>query len=179
MGMCHQLKLLAAYNAGINRQLYAVAAQLPADALQADRQAFFGSILGTFNHVLVGDLIWMRRFAQHPTPFPALANLDDFPHPQRLNQILYSDFAELWQQRTALDQCIETWVQSLVEDDLQHPLAYHNMQGVAACKNFLSLLLHFFTHQVHHRGQITTLLSQAGLDFGETDLLLTIPNETY
>lgn len=70
MGMCHQLKLLAAYNAGINRQLCAVAAQLPAEALQADRQAFFGSILGTFNHVLVGDLIWLRRFAQHPTTLP-------------------------------------------------------------------------------------------------------------
>lgn len=50
------------------------------------------------------------------------------------------------------------------------------MQGTQHNKNFLSLLLHFFTHQIHHRGQITTLFSQAGLDFGETDLLLRIPN---
>jgi uncharacterized damage-inducible protein DinB len=32
------------------------------------------------------------------------------------------------------------------------------------------ILLHLFHHQTHHRGQITTLISQLGHDFGETDL---------
>jgi uncharacterized damage-inducible protein DinB len=30
---------------------------------------------------------------------------------------------------------------------------------------------HFFNHQTHHRGQLTTLLEQAGCDCGVTDLL--------
>ena len=30
---------------------------------------------------------------------------------------------------------------------------------------------HFFNHQTHHRGQITTLLSQLGRDAGVTDLM--------
>ena len=38
------------------------------------------------------------------------------------------------------------------------------------------LLLHFYMHQAHHRGQITTLLSQASIDFGETDLVIITPN---
>jgi uncharacterized damage-inducible protein DinB len=29
----------------------------------------------------------------------------------------------------------------------------------------------FFNHQTHHRGQVTTLLMQAGVDPGVTDLL--------
>lgn len=171
-----QLTLLAEYNTWINQQLYAVASQLSAEALQENRQAFFGSISGTFNHILVADLIWLRRFAAHPHGFPALNALQDFPHPSRLNDILYPDFSQLWEKRTALDKVIESWIDALQEDDLALALAYHNTKGVAARKNFLSLLLHFFTHQVHHRGQVTTLLSQAGLDFGETDLLLGIPN---
>jgi uncharacterized damage-inducible protein DinB len=37
--------------------------------------------------------------------------------------------------------------------------------------------MHFFNHQTHHRGQVTTLLSQEGVDVGVTDLLALIPNE--
>ncbi|NES08019.1 MAG: hypothetical protein F6K22_37720 [Okeania sp. SIO2F4] len=33
------------------------------------------------------------------------------------------------------------------------------------------LLLHFFNHQTHHCGQLTTLISQCGKNFGVTDLL--------
>ena len=166
MNSCPQIILLANYNTAINQQLYTVAAQLPAEALAINRQAFFGSILGTFNHLLVGDLIWLRRFT----------TITQLPQPTRLNEILYADFNELWRQRTALDAVIEAWVHTLTESDLAATLTYTNMKGVVANKNFFSLLLHFFTHQIHHRGQITTLLSQAGLDFGETDLLLSIPN---
>ena len=32
------------------------------------------------------------------------------------------------------------------------------------------LVTHLFQHQAHHRGQLTTLLSQRGLDPGPTDL---------
>lgn len=125
---------------------------------------------------MVGDLIWLRRFANHPSRFPALNALDVFPLPSRLDEVLYADFEQLQKNRIALDQVIEQWVGELHEDDLDLALKYQNTKGIIANKHFLSLLLHFFTHQVHHRGQITTLLSQAGLDFGETDLLLGIPD---
>jgi uncharacterized damage-inducible protein DinB len=35
----------------------------------------------------------------------------------------------------------------------------------------------FFNHQTHHRGQVSMLLSQAGIDIGVTDLLALIPDE--
>ena len=37
------------------------------------------------------------------------------------------------------------------------------------------VLMHFFNHQTHHRGQVTTLLSQEGIDVGVTDLLMLVP----
>ena len=49
---------------------------------------------------------------------------------------------------------------------------------MAARRNFFSLVMHFFNHQTHHRGQATTLLSQAGADVGVTDLLTLIPSPT-
>jgi len=53
-------------------------------------------------------------------------------------------------------------------------LAYDNMKGVPAQRPYASLMLHFFNHQTHHRGQASTLLFQAGQDIGVTDLLALI-----
>jgi uncharacterized damage-inducible protein DinB len=64
---------------------------------------------------------------------------------------------------------------SLNDLDLDHDLRYANMKEVACVRNFFALLAHFFNHQTHHRGQVTTLLSQAGVDVGVTDLLALIP----
>ena len=50
-------------------------------------------------------------------------------------------------------------------------LSYKNMSGVDSSRNFGELILHFFNHQTHHRGQVSTLLSQHGIDIGVTDLL--------
>lgn len=49
---------------------------------------------------------------------------------------------------------------------------------MTANKAFSSLVLHFFNHQTHHRGQVSTSLSQAGKDIGVTDLLAQIPEVT-
>jgi len=43
---------------------------------------------------------------------------------------------------------------------------------------FCGRLTHLFHHQTHHRGQITTLLTQAGVDVGVTDLLMLIPSDS-
>jgi uncharacterized damage-inducible protein DinB len=51
------------------------------------------------------------------------------------------------------------------------------MKGEFYIKNFGYLLLHFFNHQTHHRGQISTLFNQIGIDVGTADLLVCIPNE--
>ena len=51
------------------------------------------------------------------------------------------------------------------------------MKGIPASKRLGDVILHFFNHQTHHRGQVTTLLSQAGQDVGITDLIALIPDQ--
>lgn len=76
--------LLAQYNETVNRRLYDAAAALPPGEVRADRGAFFGSLLGTLNHLVVGDTIWLARFADHPSAFRALAPLRGVPPPASL-----------------------------------------------------------------------------------------------
>jgi uncharacterized damage-inducible protein DinB len=166
--------LLAAYNASMNRKLYAAAANLPHAQLCADRGAFFGSLFGTLNHIVAGDMIWLNRFMGHPTQFRALQPLRDVPKPASLTQQLGADLPALLDVRTGLDEIIVALAAELSAADLEQALTYQNSRGVFR-RHFGSLLLHFFNHQTHHRGQASTLLSQAGIDVGVTDLLELIP----
>lgn len=168
------IALMANYNQWMNRKLYDAALTLTDAELARDRQAFFGSILGTLNHLALGDTVWLKRFAQHPAGYAALAPLNAVSAPADLKQLAFADIRELAAHRSWLDQLIVDWSHTVQDIDLDHRLHYSNMRGVSADKDFFSLLVHFFNHQTHHRGQATTLLTQAGLDVGTTDLLALI-----
>src|SRR6185436_17383371 len=73
----------AGYNVWCNERLYEAAAQIPDAEYRADRGAFFKSLHGTLNHLLVGDRIWMRRFIAQGAVPPGL------------DAILYDDFMQL------------------------------------------------------------------------------------
>lgn len=168
--------LLAGYNAWMNTKLYDAAARLSPHDLALDRDAFFGSILGTLNHLVVADTIWLKRFASHPAQPAALEVVRQLPSPAGLDAVLFTDLAALRQRRTLLDDAISAWTAALTAEDLATNLDYATTKGVASRKNVAALLLHLFNHQTHHRGQVTTLLAQAGEDVGVTDLVALIPN---
>ena len=178
MSRSDHIRLMAKYNEWMNARLYEAAARLPEEELVADRKAFFGSILGTLNHLAVGDTIWLKRFAVHPAAYATLEPVRNLPMPASHDQVLHSDLQSLAYYRRSLDQVITEWAHSVAEHDLDQVLRYANTRGVVAGRNFFSLVMHFFNHQTHHRGQATTLLSQAGVDVGVTDLFALIPNET-
>lgn len=174
MNRIEQIALMATYNQWMNRKVYDAAARLTDAQVRIDRQAFFDSIFGTLNHLTLGDTVWLKRFAQHPAGYTALLPLQAIATPTDLRQLAFADLPELAAHRFWLDQLIIDWVHTLSEPDLDHRLHYHNMRGEASGKPFFGLLTHFFNHQTHHRGQVTTLLTQAGQDVGDTDLLVLI-----
>ncbi|APC18792.1 damage-inducible protein DinB [Pseudomonas frederiksbergensis] len=179
MSRTRHICLMATYNEWMNAQVYEAARSLPDEELSTDRKAFFGSILGTLNHVAAGDAVWLKRFAKHPANYLALEPIRQRPDPKNLDQLLFSNLRELSVHREELDRIIIEWARSITEPDLDHTLNYTSMKGVPADKNFYSLVMHFFNHQTHHRGQVTTLLSQAGIDVGDTDLVVLIPSESH
>ena len=168
-------QLLAQYNAWMNVKLYEAAAKLPAHALAADRGAFFGSLIGTMNHLVAGDTIWLSRFARHPSRHPALEPVRAMPVPTAVTDIFSLDLPALSAQRRTLDAAILAWMDELSEADLDQVLPYASTKGVGSQRRLSGLLIHFFNHQTHHRGQCSTLLSQAGVDIGVTDLLMLVP----
>jgi uncharacterized damage-inducible protein DinB len=169
--------LMAEYNRWMNRRMFDAALGLPAAEAERDRGAFFGSLGQTLNHIAVADSIWLHRFAQHPDATALRSALVDVPVPGSLRQPMAPSLPALRIFRSALDEHILGWARSLTETQLGGSLHYANLAGVAQSKPFAVLVLHFFNHQTHHRGQASTLLFQAGVDVGVTDLVAFVPGE--
>lgn len=168
--------LMADYNQRMNRQFYKVVKELNDSDINEDRGAFFKSIIGTLNHILVGDLIWLTRFSKHSERYISLATIADFPKPKGLDDIIFSNFTLLYEAREKVDMLLCTWLQNeTLEIDFDKLLAYSNTKGVVSKRDFGELVSHLFNHQTHHRGQLSTLLNQLKLDIGVTDYLFEIP----
>jgi uncharacterized damage-inducible protein DinB len=168
--------LLAEYNQLMNQRIINASHNLSNDALLEDKGAFFNSFLGTLNHIMVGDILWLKRFALHSRTFVSLLPLNAIEKPTALNEIIFSDLTLFQKTRAMLDVIIVKWCIELTEDDLNRPLKYTNFKGETHKKILSDLILHLFLHQTHHRGQATTLLSQANINFGETDLPEILPD---
>ncbi|MBO9558758.1 MAG: DinB family protein, partial [Caulobacter sp.] len=167
----------ADYNRWMNGNLQRAAAALPAEAIDAPRGAFFGSILGTLNHLVVADTIWLKRFAANDAEgrWTALDTLADVAMPTSLDARPCADLAAWWTRRQMLDALVVGWIGQLEEGDLATTIRYGNLRGESQRRRLSHLLLHFFNHQTHHRGQVTTLFSQCGVDVGVTDLHPRLP----
>ncbi len=179
MSLKYHFEMLATYNQLKNAKVYAAASRLSAIELDRDRGAFFGSIQGMLNHLMVGDTIWLKRFATHPSSSSALHAVADLPSPIGLGQNFFNDISCLAKHRVWLDQQIVNWVTQLSRRDLDSFLSYYSTQGVPSQKQYSSLILHFFNYQTHHRGRVSAVLSQAGEHIEMTGLLALIPQEAY
>ena len=146
--MKSRYQMFAGYNAWCNERLYAAAATLTDADYRADRGAFFKSVHGTLNHLLVGDRIWMRRFT----------GAGDVP--PHLDAILYDDFEGLRAARRSEDTLISRYISRLSDGDLNSVLRYRTVVRPQTIEQPLAPALdHFFNHQTHHRGQAHALLS--------------------
>ena len=171
--MLENYQLLARYNGWFNARLYDACARLDDHARKTDRGAFFGSIHVTLNHLVWGDTMWLGRFwAQDASCQQALTpELLNLPDGARYETVLFEGFDALRSHRVRLDAAIERWVNELPADFPRRTMRYSNTKGVAREHPMWQAMTHFFNHQTHHRGQVTTLLVQAGIDVGVTDLI--------
>ncbi|WP_173932231.1 DinB family protein [Chelativorans sp. Marseille-P2723] len=158
--MKQHFAMMAEYNRWANRLLYEAAAQLTAEEYTRDAGAFFRSMKGTLNHILVADRIWMRRFT------------GEGEAPSQLDAILHDALPALRLAREAEDKRIIGWVKGLDETALKGRFTYMTVVAPRTISQRLSpALTHFFNHQTHHRGQAHMILSVLGKSPPSLDLI--------
>ncbi len=154
------VRLMARYNAEMNRRWLDAASRLTDEQRRAERGAFFGSIHGTFNHLLWADRVWLWRLAGAAQP----------SHPREESASFIGDFDELAGLRHRTDEEILRWATTVTPEFLGSPIVWF----AGTPREFSSAqalrVAHMFNHQTHHRGQIHAMLTSFGEDPGPTDL---------
>jgi len=152
-------KLMSDYNQWMNQALFEVCEKIPDNKRKQDLGAFFKSIHSTLNHILWADEIWLGRFAGEIPDLPAMG------------ADIYSDFNELQSARVQTDEKIQQWLAAIDENWLASDFSFTSVSDKKTRRApgwlFVS---HMFNHQTHHRGQITTLISQLGIEPPVTDI---------
>ena len=165
-------RFFARYNRWMNQRLYAACEGLTDERRKSDRGAFFKSIHHSLTHLVLADKMWLSRFATQGVVFAALQpGLLAVAEGSDYTSNLHPDWTDLRRTREALDEAIVQWLAGMSPDFLVSTMHYTNTKGIARSHPAWQAMTHFFNHQTHHRGQITTLLTQAGVDVGVTDLI--------
>jgi uncharacterized damage-inducible protein DinB len=153
-------RMFGHYNAWANGRLYDAVSRLTDEQYRADRRAFFKSVHGTLNHLLVTDRVWMHRFT------------GEGEAPNRLDAILFETFDELRAAREAEDRRIVDYVDGLDDARIAGTIKYRRVSTPEQFEQELApALAHWFNHQTHHRGQVHALLTGLVGQAPELDLL--------
>ncbi|MES0812880.1 DinB family protein [Roseibium sp. SCPC15] len=150
---------MAAYNAWMTEKAYQVAGQMSDEERKQDRGAFFRSVHSTLNHILFGDRAWMSRFSAKAYDTNGMG-VD-----------IFEDFSELKATHLEMSRDIVTFAEGLSPEWLSEVMEWKSIaDGTSRQRPRWLLVMHMFNHQTHHRGQLSTLFTQAGIDIGVTDL---------
>jgi uncharacterized damage-inducible protein DinB len=158
--MKQHFMMFAAYNQWANNRIYDAALELTDEEFNRPVGAAFGSLMGTLNHLLVADRIWMKRFTSEGDA------------PAALDTIVHRALAALRMARETEDRRIAEWVATLTEKALAGRFTYMTVTDMRTVSQRLApALAHLFNHQTHHRGQAHTILTMLGQPSVTLDLV--------
>ena len=151
-------QLLANFNTWVNTKIFFACKKLEETEYKKDRKAFFSSIHGTLNHLLVVDRAYISRIEGK---VHTLKSLD---------QILFESLLQLEEARIKEDKRLVDLVNSLTEESIHREITYKGFETGNTTYTINMILITLFNHQTHHRGQIHNMLSQAGIKPPQIDI---------
>ena len=170
MSLVKNFRMMSLYNQRINTQLMECCLALPSSTLEKNTHFFFTDIVSYWNHLLFGDLILLRRLALNNVAQLSLDDFVDFPSPCSPTDIYSKNVVEIAALRKQLDELIIVYCGSLTDEECEQFISYTTTEGEQITKAVADVIQHIFNHQTHHRGQLTCVLSQFGVDYGCMDL---------
>lgn len=169
MGIAAQFHMLSGYNAWANRRILDACASLERAEYKKNRQAFFGSIHGTLNHILLVEKLTIDHIITFEGRWAEYQVGRDHEI-TALDQILHDDLAPLARDQIAEDQLVAQLVTGYRDSDLDREFTWLGLSGAQRRLYMPHALENFFLHQTHHRGQVHDMLSQASVNPPPLDL---------
>ena len=165
----------AKYNQSVDLTILELVEPLTQEKIMAKTKAFFPSIYETMNHNLLSDLFWLKRFGDGFKDSKALSGSElvslDF---KGLRKEFEEDYTKLFQYRKRADEAIRQFIEEIDENKLNSVFKYKNYKGEEMENILWKILLQWFNHQTHHRGQISVLLDMIEVNNDYSSMLTRI-----
>ena len=162
--LLQSLRHRARYNKRVNEEISHLLYMLPEESLSVQRGAYYQSILGILNHLLQSDINLLRRFRVFDNSSEYLRH----PHLLPEGSCWHSYLMETWttwkQKRLELDLLIIRWIDQLDDGVLAIVRDYHDSKNRLRKEPLWMLIDHMFNHQTHHRGQLSQILDESGVE---------------
>ena len=118
-------------------------------AFTAPRESSFSSIRDTLAHTYLAEWAWYSRWQGHsPSAFPPL---DQFAGVESLSTA--------WQET---EQKVRAFVEPMSDAEIARVIPYRLLSGIETSSPIWQMVQHVVNHASYHRGQVTTMLRQAG-----------------
>ena len=172
--MTNTIALFARYNQHANKLLFGLLDDVGDDLLNRSVGAYFGSITGILNHILTSYLVWLVRFRDGGVDAGALLDpVLDFEHPG-FGKSLHEDFETLKQHQFSVDRVLTRLAGEVTSGDGGGPdqvVTYVNSRGETHAHRVGDVLFQVFNHATHHRGHVSQILDQSGVDHDFSNML--------
>ncbi len=143
------LSELMAHNDWARDKVCELAQPLPNAALDKTFEIGPGTLRKTLHHLWAAERIWLDRWRQKPSP--KLAEMD----PQQSIDSIWQSLRDTAHER-------DEFLTSLGAGGEQRRIAYANLKGERFEFPLGDLMLHVYTHGVHHRAQASNMLRTLG-----------------
>lgn len=154
-----RIRSLYEYNRWANDRIFDAVSKLTSEQYTKDMQSSLRSVRDTFVHLISVEWIYLQR-VKGTSPDSLWSALD-------FGTVLI--LREVWVKLVA-EQMV--YIVSLTEEQLKTSVTYINLAGEPYSYSLWQILQHVINHSGYHRGQITTMLRQLGVQPVPTDLLL-------
>jgi uncharacterized damage-inducible protein DinB len=150
--------MLARYSNWADQVLFKAMEELPEGAASQTRQTLFGSMIGTLNHNYLVDLIWRAHLLGETHGFSTRRDL------------LHPDLGALVKEQSEINQWYIGWAKSQNAESLSERLKFNFVSGKAAEMTRGGMFLHIVNHKTYHRGWVSEMFFDWGINPPETDL---------
>jgi uncharacterized damage-inducible protein DinB len=152
--------MLAKYSNWADQVLFKAMQTLPEGAVYKSRQTLFGSMIGTLNHNHQVDLIWRAHLLGEEHGFSTRRDL------------LHPDLGALVKEQTKINQWYIDWAKNQNVESLSERLKFNYVSGKAAEMTRGGMFLHIVNHKTYHRGWVSEMFFDWGINPPETDLCI-------
>lgn len=149
--MKETLLLLSKYNIWANKKFIDLLLKQDEELLNKELASSFSTLKETVYHMWGAEYVWLQRMqlVEHPVWIPP---------------IFAGSFGEACTEWQKCSQDVQEFIEKQFNDrSFQHVYQYYSMKKGSQKSTVCATLLHVFNHSTYHRGQLVTMLRQAGV----------------